>query len=96
MALFGPPIIFCTPNLADTRQVMLLKVQGVEVHLDAAEMDAEVLPKYREMLQRLAGNPVGQTLVFELIMRLFFIHVLGVRPECLHNRRRAKLSLIHI
>ena len=22
-------------------------------------------------------------------MRMFFIHVLGVRPECLHNRRRA-------
>lgn len=92
MALFGPPIHFCTPNLADTRQVMLLTVEGVEVQLDAAEMDAEVLPKYREMLQRLAGNPVGQTLVFELIMRLFFIHVLGVRPECLHNRRRAKIA----
>ena len=38
---------------------------------------------------RLARDPVGQTVVFELIMRLFFLHVLGVRPECLHNRRKA-------
>ena len=92
MALFGPPVTFCTPNLADTRQVMLLVVEGVEVRLDAAEMDAGVLPKYRDMMQRLAGDPVGQTLVFELLMRLFFIHVLGVRPECLRNRRRAKTA----
>ena len=83
MSLFGPPLIFCTPNLADTKQLLLLVVQGVEVRLDADDLNAEILPKYRDMMQRLARDPVGQTLVFELIMRLFFIHVLGVRPECL-------------
>ena len=92
MSLFGPPLIFCTPNLADTKQLLLLVVQGVEVRLDAEDLNAEILPKYRDMMQRLARDPVGQTLVFELIMRLFFIHVLGVRLECLQNRRRTKQS----
>ena len=46
------------------------------------------LPRYRDMMRRLARDPVGQTRVFELMMRLFFIHVLGVRPDCLRNRRR--------
>ena len=92
MSLFGPPLIFCTPNLAGTKQMLFLVVEGVEVSLDADDLDAETLPKYRDMMQRLARDPVGQTLVFELTMRLFFIHVLGVRPECLQNRQRAKRS----
>jgi hypothetical protein len=92
MTLFGAPIIFTTPNLADGKQPLLLVVEGQEVRLDGLEEDSEVLPKYRDMMQRLARDPVGQTVVFELIMRLFFLHVLGVRPECLQNRRRAKPS----
>ena len=90
MQLFGPPLIFCTPNIADTKQLLLLVVEGNEVSLDVEDVAPEVLPKYRDMMQRLARDPVGQTLVFELVMRLFFIHVLGVRPGCLQNRRRAK------
>ena len=92
MQLFGPPVIFCTPNLADTRQVLLLIVQGMEVRLDDADLAGVDLPRYRDMMQRLARDPVGQTRVFELIMRLFFQHVLGVRPEVVHSRRRAKVS----
>ena len=87
MTLFGPPVHVCTPNLAEMKQQLLLVVEGVEVRLDARELDSDVLPKYRDMLQRLARDPVGQTLVFELVMRLFFIHVLAVRPECVQNRR---------
>ncbi|CAE7258426.1 unnamed protein product [Symbiodinium sp. CCMP2592] len=45
------------------------------------------LPAYREMLRRLAADPVGQTLQFELLMRLFFQHVLNVRPETVDCRR---------
>ena len=41
---------------------------------------ATSLPKYRDMLRRLAQDPVGQVLQFELLMRLFFQHVLNVRP----------------
>ena len=90
MTLFGPPVIFGTPNLADTKQVLLLVVQGVDVRLDDGDLAQVDLPRYRDMMQRLARDPVGQTRVFELVMRLFFIHVLGVRPECLQNRRRAR------
>ena len=89
MALFGPPLIFCTPNLADTKQKLLMVVQGQEVNIDRDDVAQGVLPAYREMMQRLARDPHGQTIVFELMMRLFFLHVLGVRPDCLHNRRRA-------
>ena len=93
MQLFGAPIIFCTPNLADTKQVLLLNVQGMDIRLDDADLAAVDLPRYRDMMQRLARDPVGQTRVFELIMRLFFIHVLGVRPECVQSRRRVRTSV---
>jgi len=89
MTMFGPPLIFCTPNLADTKQLLLLTVQGSAIGLDERHLDGVNLPRYRDMMQRLARDPVGQTRVFELMMRLFFIHVMGVRPECLQNRRRA-------
>ena len=93
MQLFGAPVIFCTPNLADTKQVLLLNVQGMDIRLDDADLAAVDLPRYRDMMQRLARDPVGQTRVFELNMRLFFIHVLGVRPECVQSRRRVRTSV---
>ena len=86
MQLFGPPVIFCTPNLADNKQPLLLVVQGEEIRLDESLFAESKLPRYRDMMRRLARDPVGQTCVFELMMRLFFIHVLGVRPDCLRNR----------
>lgn len=90
MTLFGAPVIFATPNLADTKQPLLLVVQGHEVRLDDSLKDDDTLPKYRDMVKRVAADPLGQTVVFELMMRLFFLHVLGVRPECLQNRRHAR------
>ena len=93
MTLFGEPLVFCTPNLADTKQPLLLVVQGVEIRLeDSSIMSQGDLPKYRDMMKRLARNPVGQTLVFDKMMKLFFIHVLGVRPDLMENRRRVKPS----
>ena len=47
----------------------------------------EVTESYRDMVGRLARDPVGQTLVFELMIRLFFVHVLGARPELIGHRR---------
>lgn len=91
MSLFGTPVIFCTPNLADTKQLLLLVVQGVEIQLDEAALASVELPRYRDMMRRLATDPVGQTRVFERMMRLFFIHVLGVRPESVQSRRRVKV-----
>ena len=28
MALFGAPVVFCTPNFADTKQLLLMVVEG--------------------------------------------------------------------
>ena len=81
---FGPPLEFITPNIADTKQRLLLVVQGEEYTFDN---DLEV--SYREMTQRLARDPVGQSIVFELMIRLFFYHVLGVRPELVGWERGA-------
>ena len=39
------------------------------------------------MTQRLASDPAGQAFVFELLIRTFFVCVLGVREECVGWRR---------
>ena len=88
MTLFGPPLIFLTPNLADTKQILLLIVQGEEIALDSLESFGDVLPKYRDMVRRLAEDPVSQAVVFEKMIQLFFRHVLNVRPETLQCRRK--------
>ena len=75
-------MLFVTPNLADTKQPLLLVVQGEEFSFDAS-----VTASYREMTQRVARDPVGQAIVFELMIRLFFVHVLGVREELVGWRR---------
>ena len=33
------------------------------------------------MMRRVAQDPVGQTVCFELVMRLFVAHVLGASPS---------------
>eukprot|EP00959_Pyramimonas_sp_CCMP1952_P436909 9148081-Pyramimonas_sp.AAC.1 len=63
MALFGEPVVFCAPNLADAKQPLLLVVQREEIRLeDSSILGNETLPKYRDMMKRLAGDPVGQAL----------------------------------
>ena len=90
METFGPPLIFLTPNVADTQHPLLLVVQGEELDLGRVTGDMQdTLPKYRDMIRRLAQDPVGQVVQFELLMRLFFQHVLNVRPETLDCRRNA-------
>jgi hypothetical protein len=82
METFGPPLIFLTPNLADTQHPLLLVVQGEEVDLGSVDQEMDPsLPKYRDMLRKIAQDPVAQTVQFEFLMRLFFQHVLNVRPE---------------
>ena len=60
------------------------------VFLDASLDEEGVAPKYRDMLVRTAKDPVGQTIAFHLMMRLFFQHVMGIRPECIESRRGAR------
>ncbi|CAK0814408.1 unnamed protein product, partial [Prorocentrum cordatum] len=83
---FGPPAQFVTPNLADTKQPLILIMQGEEYTFGNDLTDAEQVT-FSEMSQRIAADPVGQAVVFELMMRLFFVHVLGLRPEAVGWRR---------
>ena len=72
MEAFGPPLIFVTPNVADAQHPLLLIVQGQPVDLGCVDTEMEqALPKYRDMLRRLAQDPVGQVIQFEFLMRLF-------------------------
>ena len=59
---YGPPLMFITPNLADTKQYFILCVQGEPLRYLMEDK------AYKEMTQRVARDPVGQTLVFELSM----------------------------
>ena len=39
---------------------------------------------------RLVHDPVGQAIIFELLIRLFYLFVLGVRPDCVAQPRGPK------
>ena len=78
---YGAPLVFTTVNPADTKQPLLLVVQGEYIRIE------EPLPSFREMTERLASDPAGQALVFEFLIRSFFVCVLGVREECVGWRR---------
>ena len=82
--LWCAPFVFTTPNLADTRNVTLLLVQGVPLNLDDEGGD---LIAYGELRMRLVHDPVGQAIIFELYIRLFYLFVLGVRSDCLSQPR---------
>ena len=88
MEAFGPPLIFLTPNVADMQHPLILVVQGEEIDLGTVHADMDPsLPKYRDIMRKIAQDPVAQTVQFEFLMRLFFQHVLNVRPETLDCRR---------
>ena len=83
----GSPSVFATPNLADTRNATLLLVQGKSIDLDAEAGD---VPAYAEIRLRLVHDPVGQAVMFELFIRLFYLFVLGVRADCVAQPRGPK------
>ena len=56
---FGPPVQFVTPNLADTKQPLILIVQGEEYTFSNDLTEAEQVT-FSEMSQRIAADPVGQ------------------------------------
>ena len=55
--LFGPPFVFTTPNLADTRKVTLLMVQSRKVCLD--DVAGDVI-SYAELSQRWCTTQWGK------------------------------------
>ncbi len=81
--LFGAPLLFTTPNVADARSpVMSLVYEGATVcSWRLLEEHAPRMPSTEEMVRRVAQDPVGQAIVFNLMMELFLEHVLGVFPH---------------
>ena len=51
----------------------------MNLDLDA---DMELLIGYEELRLRVAHDPVGQAIVVEFLLRLFVLHLLGARPDC--------------
>jgi hypothetical protein len=89
--LFGPPLVFTTPNIADTRQPMmsLLYENGSVARWHLLEEHDPEMPAMQEMLRRVASDPVSQAVLFDEMMRLFFRHILGVdlpRGQGYHSR----------
>ena len=78
---FGAPMIFCTPNIADNRNVLILLCQGMELNLDL-DADPDLKLSYEELRLRVVNDPVGQCVVVELLLRLFVLHILGASPDC--------------
>ena len=81
--LFGPPLEFMTPNVADNQLLMMsLVYENAEVgRWRLLEEDTPAMPGREEMLRRVAADPVGQAIVTDLMIELFLEHILGVAPR---------------
>ena len=78
--MFGPPLVFTTPNVADPSHVvmrLLYEDAGVS-EWRVLEEHAPEMPSKAEMLRRVAADPVSLAIFFDFMVRLFFKHVLGV------------------
>ena len=80
---FGAAGGFLTPNLADVRSPLVVKLHGggIEEQYDINLLDEDpIMPSAREMLKIIADDPVAQARFFIVAMRLFCEHVLGLGP----------------
>jgi hypothetical protein len=81
--LFGPPLVFQTPNVADTKLFLVsLMYEDAPVSkwrlLEEEEPD---MPGASEMLKRVAADPVSQAHATDVMIQLFLHHILGVQPR---------------
>ncbi|MDA8583319.1 hypothetical protein N9L68_03775 [bacterium] len=72
--LWETPFVFTTPNLADTRNVSVLLVQGMPINL---EDEAGYVLSDVEKRLRIVHDPVGQAIILELFIRIVYMFVLG-------------------
>ena len=82
--LFGPPLIFTTVNPSDTRSVVVkLMYDGADVATWRIELNKEAPEMYSidEMNRVVARDPVAMAEFFDMILRLFLHHVVGVSPD---------------
>ena len=88
---WGAPLIFCTPNIADNRNFAILLTQDRSVNLDIdADMDLAI--RYEELRLRVVNDPVGQSIIVHLFLKLFVLHILGARPECVAQPKHVHIK----
>ncbi len=56
----------------------LITVSGDQNYGEVVEEHAPEMPSKASMLRRVARDPVGQAILFDLMIRLFLEHVVGV------------------
>lgn len=88
---WGAPIIFCTPNIADNRNLAILLTQDRFVNLDK-DADMHLAIQYEELRLRVVNDPVGQSIIVHLFLHLFVLHILGARPECVAQPKNAHIK----
>ena len=81
--IFGPPLAFMTPNVADMKLVaMKLQYEDADVaEWRLLEDDDPQMPSRTEMLRRVAADPASQARVTDMMIQLFLEHILGVLPS---------------
>ena len=81
--LWGAPLVFTTPNVADTKHAMVkLLYEGDEVAAwRLLEEDDPDLGQKEEMLRRVAEDPFAQAVFSDLMIRLYLEHCVGVHVD---------------
>ena len=81
--LWGAPLVFTTPNVADTKHAMVkLLYEGEEVAAwRLLEEDDPDLGQKEEMLRRVAEDPFAQAVFSDLMIRLYLEHCVGVHVD---------------
>ena len=82
--LFGPPLVFTTVNPSDTRSVIVkLMYEGADVARWRCELDKEAPEMFsvQGMNRVVARDPVAMAEFFDLTLRLFLRHVVGVSSD---------------
>merc|ERR1711884_963507 len=69
MSFWGAPLIFCTPNIADNRNVAMLLTQDRSVNLDK-DAGIDLAIRYEELRMRVVNDPVGQSNIVHLFLHI--------------------------
>ena len=78
--LWGAPLVFTTPNVADTKHAMVkLLYEGAEVaSWKLLEEDDPDLGQKEDMLRRVSEDPFAQAVFSDMMIRLYLEHFVGV------------------
>ena len=81
--LFGAPLVFTTPNVADTKHAMVKRLhEGVEIAVPRLlQEDDPDLGQKVEMLRHVAGDLGAQGVFSDLVIRLHWEHGFGGHVE---------------